>query len=42
MLVNEEDDSILLIMDRHFMESMGYSVMAILEGAREKKNICGG
>lgn len=39
MLVNEEDESITIIMDRHLMEKMGYSVMAILEGARKKKSI---
>ena len=36
MLVNEEEKSISRIMDRHLMEKMGYSVEAILEGAREK------
>ena len=38
-LVNEEDKSISLILDRHLKEKMGYSVSAVLEGAREKKPI---
>ena len=36
MLVNEEDESKSLILDKHLMEKMGYSVMAMLEGVGEK------
>ena len=36
ILVNEEDESMSIIIDRHLMEKMRYSVMAILEGARKK------
>lgn len=39
MFVNEEDEPISLIIDRHLMEKMGYSVMAILERVRKKKSI---
>nr|CCA24593.1 AlNc14C248G9589 [Albugo laibachii Nc14] len=38
-MVNEEDDSLALLMDRNLMEIMGYSVEAILQGKREKQAI---
>ena len=39
VMVNEEDESLSLLMDRNLMETMGYSVEAILQSAREKQAI---
>nr|CCA27096.1 AlNc14C455G11756 [Albugo laibachii Nc14] len=39
VMVNEEDESISLLMDENFMEIMGYSVETILQRASEKQAI---
>ena len=39
VMVNEEDESFSLLMDRNMMETIGYSVEAILQGAREKQTV---
>lgn len=38
MLVNGESESMSLILDRHMMEKMGYSVTPFLAGGRQKKS----